>query len=226
MSCTQLNFTQDGSRRVNPGLPSRMTSANWWVRQNDVPPSKIPWSSPVVLVQKRDGSVHFCVDYCKVNALTTKDAYPLPRIDETLDTLLGAKWFSTLDLISGYWQVKIEECDREKTAFCPSEGLYQFNVMPFGLCNAPATFQRLMDTVLAGLQWDHCLVYLDDIIIVGQTFKEHLTALRLVLEHLERAGLKLKPTKCHLCQSEVQYLGHVVSAQGVAVYPSKMDRVR
>ena len=196
------------------------------LERNVVSPSQSPWSSPVVLVRKRDGSARFCVDYRKVNALTTKDAYPLPRIDETLDTLSGAKWFSTLDLISGYWQVEIEECDREKTAFCTSEGLYQFNVMPFGLCNAPATFQRLMDTVLAGLQWDHCLVYLDDIIVVGRTFEEHLTALRLVLERLERAGLKLKPTKCHLCQSEVQYLGHVVSAQGVAVDPSKTDRVR
>ena len=96
------------------------------------------------------------------------------------------------------WQVEIEECDREKTAFCTSEGLYEFNVMPFGLCNAPATFQRPMDTVLAGLQWDHCLVYLDDIIIVGRSFEEHLTALRLVLESLEQSGLKLKPTKCHL----------------------------
>ena len=138
----------------------------------------------------------------------------------------GAKWFSTLDLVSGYWQVEIEECDKEKTAFCTSEGLYQFNVMPFGLCNAPATFQRLMDTVLAGLQWDRCLVYLDDIIVVGKNFEEHLTALHLVLERLEQSGLKLKPTKCHLCQSEVQYLGHVVSAQGVAVDPSKTDRVR
>ena len=103
-------------------------------------------------MRKKDGSTRFCIDYRKVNAVTRKDAYSLPRVDDTLDTLAGAKWFTTLDLLSGYWQVEVEPSDKAKTAFCTPEGLYEFNVMPFGLCNAPATFQRLMDMVLAGIQ--------------------------------------------------------------------------
>ena len=139
-----------------------------------IQPSSSPWASPIVLVQKKDGSTRFCIDYRKVNTVTRKDAYPMPRVDDTLDTLAGAKWFSTLDLISGYWQVEVNPKDREKTAFCTPEGLFEFKVIPFGLCNAPATFQRLMDMVLARVQWTSCLVYIDDVVILGKTFKEHL----------------------------------------------------
>ena len=114
------------------------------------------------------------MDYWKLNAVTQKDTYPILRIDDTLDTLSGSCWFSTLDMVSGYWQIEVGEQDREKTAFCTPYGLYKFNVMPFGLCNAPATFQRLMDLALAGLQMTHCLVYIDDVIIVGRSFDEHL----------------------------------------------------
>ena len=132
-----------------------------------VEPSTSPWSSPVVLVRKKDGMAHFCIDYRRVNSLTRKDAYPLPRIDDTLDTLAGSRWFSTIDLLSGYWQVEVADDDKEKTAFATRDGLFQFNVLPFGLCNGPATFQRLMDLVLAGLHWSECLVYLDDVIVLG-----------------------------------------------------------
>ena len=118
-----------------------------------IQPSCSPWASPVVLVPKKDGSLRFCIDYRKVNSVTRKDAYPLPHVDDTLDTLAGSKWFSTLDLLSGYWQVEVNPYDHGKMAFCTHEGLFEFPVMPFGLCNAPATFQRLMDAVLAGLQW-------------------------------------------------------------------------
>ena len=129
-----------------------------------IQPSVSPWASPVVLVPKKDGTLRFCVDYRQLNS---KDAYSLPRKDETLDTLAGSVWFTTLDLISGYWQVEVKPEDREKTPFCTKDGLFEFKVLPFGLCNAPATFQRLMDLVLAGMQWSQCLVYLDDIIIPG-----------------------------------------------------------
>ena len=132
--------------------------------------SDSPWSSPVVLVTKKDGSTRFCVDYRQLNDATTKDAYPLPRIDDTLDMLAGKQWFSTLDLASGYWQVSLSQEARVKTAFATHSGLFQFRVMPFGLCNAPATFERLMDRVLQGLRWSRCLVYLDDIISLGSTF--------------------------------------------------------
>ena len=170
-----------------------------------ISPSKSPWASPIVLVRKKDGSTRFCVDYRKVNAVTHKDAYPLPRVDDTLDTLSGSIWFSTIDLKSGYWQVEVAPKDREKTAFCTQEGLFEFNVMPFGLCNAPATFQRLMDCVLAGLQWATCLVYIDDIIIMGKTFEEHLHHLQQVLDRLKSAGLKIQPSKCHFLQHEVNF---------------------
>lgn len=125
----------------------------------------------------------------------------------TLDTLARSYWFSTLDLLSGYWQVEIAEKDRYKTAFCTTEGLYKFKVMPFGLCNAPATFQHLMDLVLSGLQWSQCPVYLDDVIIVGKTFDEHLHNLNAVFKHIEEAGLKLKPEKCFFFQERFSTLG-------------------
>ena len=190
-----------------------------------IQPSNGPWASPVVLVRKKDGSLRFCVDYRKINAVTRKDAYPLPRVDDTLDTLAGAKWFSALDLLSGYWQVEMAGEDQEKTAFCTPEGLFEFSVMPFGLCNAPATFQRLMDMVLTGLQWDSCLVYLDDILIVGKTFSKHLHNLRDVFGRLRGAGLKLQPRKCGFCLPEVGFLGHIVSATGVSTDPSKTEKV-
>ena len=188
-------------------------------------PSHSPWASPIVLVRKKDGSQRFCVDYRKLNAVTRKDAYPIPRIDDTLDTLSGSWWFSTLDMVSGYWQVEVGEQDREKTAFCTPYGLYEFNVMPFGLCNGPATFQRLMDLVLAGLQMTHCLVYIDDVIVVGRSFDEHLCNIRDVFNRVKGAGLKLKPSKCVFFREKVFYLGHEVSREGVATDPRKIDQV-
>ena len=190
-----------------------------------VQPSSSPWASPIVLVRKKDNSFRFCVDYRKLNNVTHKDAYPLPRIDDTLSTLSGSKWFSTIDLLSGYWQVDVAEEDRPKTAFCTTEGLFEFKAMPFGLCNAPATFQRLMDLVLAGLQWSQCLVYLDDVIIIGHTFSEHLANLSLVFQRLRAAGLKLQPKKCDFLKHKVTYLGHVVSDVGVSTDPSKVEKV-
>ena len=173
-----------------------------------------------------DGSACFCIDYRQVNNLTRKDAYPLPRIDDTLDTLAGLKWFNTLDLLSGYWQVEVTDDDKEKTAFATHDGLFQFNVLPFGLCNGPATFQRLMDLVLAGLHWTNCLMYLNNVIVLGKDFEQHLSNLQQVFQRLQQANLKVKPAKCHLLKKEVHFLGHIVSEEGaVSTDPAKTDKV-
>ena len=151
-----------------------------WTATNIVKPSCTHWVSPIVLVPKKDGTTRFCVDYRRLNQVTRKDVYPLPRIDDIIDTLAQAKCFSTLDLSAGYWQVALDTESQSKTAFTTHCGLYEFTRMPFGLCNAPATFQRLMQLVLAGLEWDCCFVYLDDILIASKSFDEHLRHLQLV----------------------------------------------
>ncbi len=191
-----------------------------------IEPSTSPWASGIVLVPKKDGTVRFCVDYRILNALTVKDSYPLPRIDECLDSLEGAVWFNSMDLCSGYWQVEMAPQDKPKTAFASRMGLYHFNVMPFGLTNAPSTFERLMDTVLRGLQWEECLVYLDDIIVPGRSVPECVDRLAHVFDRLSTAGLKLKPSKCTFFQKEVTFLGHVVSEAGVSTDPSKIEVVK
>ena len=195
-------------------------------KQEVIQPLKSPWASPIVLAAKKDGSTWFCVDYRRLNAVTKMDVYPLPRIGDSLDLLSGQQFFTTLDLASGYWQVKMAEDAREKTAVTTHAGLYKFRVMPFGLDNALATFQRLMETVLAGLTRDKCLVYLDDILVVGRTVHGHLANLRSVLQRLQSAGLKLKTTKCSFMQTQVEYLGHIVSKRGVSVDPKKTEAVK
>ena len=158
-------------RRQNPAVrQEEMAQVRQMLASNVIRPSNSPWASPVVMVRKKNGSLHFCVDFRQLNATTVKDAHPLPRIDDLLDALHGARWFSTLNLKSGYWQVPITESDKAKTAFRTSSGqLYEFNQIPFGLCNAPATFSRLMDRVLAGLHWETCLFYHDDTIVFSST---------------------------------------------------------
>lgn len=178
------------------------------------------------MVRKKDGTYRLCIDYRALNDATIKDAYPLPRIQDTLDTLSTAKWFTTLDLASGYWQVELTPRARKAAAFCSRKGLFEWNVMPFGLCNAPATFQRLMDRVLAGMQWETCLVYLDDIIVLGRDVPEMLQRLAQVFDRLRQANLKLKPAKCCLFRRQVAYLGHVISEDGVATDPSKIQKVK
>ncbi len=191
-----------------------------------ISPSDSPWSSQVTLAMKKDGKYRLCLDLRKVNALTKKDSYPLPRIDDSIDALSGAQWFCTLDLSSGYWQVELDESAREKTAFAVKGGLYCWNVMPFGLCNAPGTFERLMERVLRGLHWKTLLVYLDDIVTFGATVPETISRLEEVFERLRSAGLKLKPRKCQLFQKEVHYLGFIVSSEGVRTEPEKVQCVK
>ena len=175
---------------------------------------------------KKDGSPRFCVDYCALNKLTTKDIYPLPRIDGTLDRLSGANYFTSLDAASGYWQVPVYEAHRSKTAFITHYGLHQFKVMPFGLCNAPATFQRMMDILLLGMNWKFCMAYIDDIVIFSKTFEQHLQHLKLVFEKLMSINLTLKFSKCFFFRTQFRYLGHVVSSRGVSTDPAKIIAVK
>ena len=186
--------------------------------------STSPWSSPIVLAPKKDGNYRFCVDFRRVNSVTKKDAQPVPRIDDILDQLGGARCFSTLDLASGYWQVPLREEDREKTAFSVGVNHYEFTVMPFGLTNAPATFQRMMSTILKGVKG--CPVFLDDIIIFADTWEEHHLILEEVLGRIRAAGLKLKREKRQFGKSSVKFLGHVVSAQGTEPDPEKVKAVQ
>lgn len=209
-------------RPVPPSLYPELRELLKNMLDNDViKESSSPWAAPIVLVKKKDGSWRFCVDYRKLNALTHKDAYPLPRIEESLTSLKQAAWYSTLDLASGYWQVDVDPKDREKTAFTTPLGLYEFQRMPFGLCNAPATFQRLMQRCLGGQVHDSLLIYLDDVVVYSPDFDTHINHLEQVFEKLAAHGLKLQPHKCSLFQRKVIYLGHVISRDGISTDPEK-----
>ena len=188
--------------------------------------STSPWASPIVLVRKKSGKIRPCVDYRRLNAVTIKDAFPLPRITDCLDAVADATMFSCFDVTSGYHQIPVKESDVPKTAFCTKYGLYEYTSMPMGLTNSPTTFQRLMELALRGLQWHTCLIYLDDIVVFGKTFDEHLQRVEEVLDRIKAAGLKLKPEKCQLFQREVDFLGHLVSADGIKPNPHNIAKIK
>ena len=190
--------------------------------------SSSPFASPVVIVPKpkSPGEWRFCIDYRRVNNLTIKDMHPLPRIDATLDALHGARFFTTLDLLCGYWQIEIEEQHKYITAFICEFGQYEWNRMSFGLCNAPATFQRFMNSIFRKLLYKSVLIYLDDVIIFSKTLEEHIKHIEEVLEILEEHRLKLKLSKCFFAQLELEFLGFIINALGVRPDPKKIEAVR
>lgn len=191
-----------------------------------VEPCKSAWSSPICLVPKKDGTYRFCVDYRQLNAVTRKDAYPLPYISSILDQLRSARYLSSIDIKSAYWQVPLKETCRDYTAFTvPGRGLYRFRRMPFGLTNAPATFQRLVDNVLGADLQPSVLVYLDDIIIVSQDFESHLQTLGKVLDRLRDAGLTVSVDKCQFCRPSLKYLGFIVDQNGLRPDPEKVESI-
>ena len=162
-------------------------------------PSQSTWCNTVVLVRKKDGSLCFCIDFCYLNAHTKKDSYPLPRIQEALESLVGTSHFSCLDLKSGFWQIRMDEVSKQYTTFTMGNlGFFECNRMPFRLCNTPATFQQLMQNCMGELNFIYCLIYLDDLIVFLQMAEEHLHQLHVVFDHLREYNLKLKSLKCSL----------------------------
>ncbi|KAK3741779.1 hypothetical protein QZH41_001547 [Actinostola sp. cb2023] len=217
-------------------IPHRRVPPQQWTEVRDyiqkslergiIRESSSPYASPIVLVRKKDGKLRLCVDYRLLNAKTHKDAYPLPRIDEALDVLKGAKYFCSLDLAHGFNQLPMRESDIEKTAFrTGTGGLYEYTRMPFGLCNAPSTFMRLMDKAFGDLNFQSLLVYLDDLLVFGSTFEETLSRLEMVLSRLSKLNLKVKPEKCQLFREKVRYLGHIVTSEGTSPDPEKVRAV-
>jgi len=178
------------------------------------------------MVPKPDGSVRFCTDHGKLKLMTAKDAYPIPRIDECIDSLRDARVFSTLDCNAGYWQIPVAEEDKHLTAFTCHSGVWQRVRLPFGLCNAPANFRRAMDMILAEVKWQICQVYLDDDIVFARSPEEHSQHLDDVLTGLGKAGVTLKAAKCHFFRKEVEYLGHVIRPGRVHVLEKSLRAPR
>ena len=179
-------------------------------------PSQSSWCNVVVLVRKKDGGLRFCIDFWKLNNWTKKEAFPLPQMQETMESMVGARFFSTMDLKSGFWQVKMAKESQQYTAFTVgSMGVYEFLRMPYGLCNALVTFQRLMQNCLGELNLTYAFIHLDDMIVFSWTEEDHLHHLRVVFGRFLEHGLKLKPSKCHFLQDKITFLGHEVSAKGM-----------
>ena len=188
--------------------------------------SNSEFAHPVCLVRKRDGSIRWCIDFRKLNDITVRDCFPIPKIEQCIDTLCGSQFFGVLDLAQGYYQIEIAEEDKHKTAFITRYGLFQHERMPFGLCNAPATFQRAMQLVLRGLLFKTCLCYIDDIIICAKTFEEGIHNIRQVLERMRYYNLKLKPKKCAFFQKQLRYLGRLISPDGITVSEEHVKCIR
>ena len=214
------------SRRTPEALKSKVwEQLGTMLKKNVIRISSSPYAAGIVMALKKDGTLRLCIDYRLLNKITIKDKFPLPRIDDTIDALYGARYFTTLDLLSGYWQIEINEADKHKTAFICELGLFEFNRMPFGLTNAPSTFQRAMNNIFKKELYKYVLVYLDDIIIYSKTFEDHLVHLRRVFELLLSAGLRLNRTKCEFFKNKIDYLGYIVSKDGIAPNMKKIESI-
>ncbi|KAD7117085.1 hypothetical protein E3N88_04353 [Mikania micrantha] len=189
-------------------------------------PSSSPWGAPILFVKKKDGSFRMCIDYRELNKLTIKNRYPLPRIDDLFDQLQGATYFSKIDLRSGYHQVRVREEDISKTAFRTRYGHYEFLVMPFGVTNAPAIFMDLMNRVCRPYLDKFVIVFIDDILIYSKSPKDHEQHLTQILALLKHEKLYAKFSKCEFWLREVQFLGHIISEEGIQVDPSKIEAIK
>ncbi|MGZ4850011.1 MAG: reverse transcriptase domain-containing protein, partial [Candidatus Bathyarchaeia archaeon] len=215
-------------RRANPNKAQEIArQVKEMLDDGVISKSSSPWSSPVCLAKKSDGTWRFCIDYRGLNRVTKKDAYPLPPIDAILDALgiKSARIWTTLDAASGFWQIHIIDEDKEKTAFTTLYGHYEFNVVPFGLHGAPAAFCRAMDDTLRDLLWKVCLVFVDDIVVWGESFEDHLHNLKMVFNALDKDGFTLKLSKCRFFMKEIRFLGHVVSEGVIKMDPEKIKAI-
>ena len=210
-------------RWIPPPLVEEVWNHLWETLESGaIWPSQSAWCNTMVLVRKKDGCLYFCIDFGCLNAHTKKDSYPLSRIQEALESLVGARHFSCLDLKLEFWQIKKEEASKQYTAFTVGNlGFFECNCMPFGLCNTPAMFQRLMQNCLGELNLIYCLIYLDDIIMFSWTAEEHLHRLCMVFNWFWEYNLKLTPSKCSIFKEEINYLAHWVLKQGV--WPSDLN---
>jgi len=214
-------------RRIPPHQVSEVKDhINELCKQGVITPSVSPYSAAIVVVRKKDGSLRLCVDYRQLNKYTIRDAFPLPRIDETVEALEGARFFSTFDLAAGYHHIEVHPKDQPKTAFSTPFGHYEFKRLPMGLSNSPSTFQRYMERILGDKIFHTLLVYLDDVIVFSRTVEEHLNRLEELFRRMRKYGLKFKPNKCKLFANRVVYLGYEVSGEGISTDPAKVDAVK
>lgn len=214
-------------RRIPPHQVSEVKNhINELCKQGVITPSVSPYSAAIVVVRKKDGSLRLCVDYRQLNKYTIRDAFPLPRIDETVEALEGARFFSTFDLAAGYHRIEVHPKDQQKTAFSTPFGHYEFKRLPMGLSNSPSTFQRYMERILGDKIFHTLLVYLDDVIVFSRTVEEHLDRLEELFKRMRKYGLKFKPNKCKLFANRVVYLGYEVSGEGISTEPAKVDAVK
>ena len=228
----QINLTNDTPiklpyRRIAPALIPEAKKLLEDLRQRGViEESKSPYAAPIVLVRKKSGGLRLCIDYRKLNKITVKDAFPLPRISESLDALEGSSYFSTFDLAQGYHQILVKREDREKTAFSVPWGHYQYRRCPMGLTNSPATFQRCMESILGDMVFEFLVVFLDDLILFSRTIKDHLLKMEKLFKRISAYGIKLKPSKCHFLKTQVNYLGFEISCEGIGPQTGKIEVIK